>query len=351
MAESRLITISKAELDPNPVQTGKSYIVRVTLEKKAYWLDYPYDYAHDYAKGDESMSVKTVQAVISGQTYTLTKNTNTGKYEATITAPSKSSYTLSGHYYPVTVKATDDAGNVTTKDATDSTLGASLRLQVKEKVVPVITITAPTASQYLANSTPAIAWKITDDDSGVNPSTIALKIDGTAVDTSKITKTAVTGGYTCSYTPASALSDGAHTVVATASDYDGNAAVQKSVTFTVDTIPPTLSISAPAEGFITNKSTVTVKGTTDDATSKPVTVTVNGAPIPVTPSGTFSNDVTLKEGSNTITIVAKDKAGKTTTVTRIVKLDTAPPVIKSATITPNPVDCGKTFVISVEVTD
>lgn len=351
MAESRLITISKAELDPNPVQTGKSYIVRVTLEKKAYRLDYPYDYAHDYAKGDESMSVKTVQAVINGQTYTLTKNTSTGKYEATITAPSKSSYTLSGHYYPVTVKATDDAGNVTTKDATDSTLGASLRLQVKEKVVPVFTITAPTASQYLANSTPAIAWKITDDDSGVNPSTIALKIDGTAVDTSKITKTAVTGGYTCSYTPTSALSDGAHTVVATASDYDGNAAAQKSVTFTVDTIPPTLSISAPAEGFITNKSTVTVKGTTDDATSKPVTVTVNGAPIPVTPSGTFSNDVTLKEGSNTITIVAKDKAGKTTTVTRTVKLDTAPPVIKSATITPNPVDCGKTFVISVEVTD
>lgn len=351
MAESRLITISKAELSPNPVQTGKSYVIRVTLEKKAYWLDYPYDYAHDYAKGDESMSVKTVQAVINGQTYTLTKNTSTGKYEATITAPSKSSYTLSGHYYPVTVKATDDAGNVTTKDATDSTLGASLRLQVKEKVVPVITITAPTASQYLANSTPVIAWKITDDDSGVNPSTIALKVDGTAVDASKITKTAVTGGYTCSYTPASALSDGAHTVVATASDYDGNAAAQKSVTFTVDTIPPTLSISAPAEGFITNKSTVTVKGTTDDATSKPVTLTVNGDHIPVTNSGTFSKDVTLKEGSNTITIVAKDKAGKTTTVTRTVKLDTAPPVIKSATITPNPVDCGKTFVISVEVTD
>lgn len=351
MAESRLITISKAELDPNPVQTGKSYIVRVTLEKKAYRLDYPYDYAHDYAKGDESMSVKTVQAVINGQTYTLTKNTSTGKYEATITAPSKSSYTLSGHCYPVTVKATDDAGNVTTKDATDSTLGASLRLQVKEKVVPVITITAPTASQYLANSTPAIAWKITDDDSGVNPSTIALKIDGTAVDTSKITKTAVTGGYTCSYTPASALSDGAHTVVATASDYDGNAAEQKSVTFTVDTIPPTLSISAPTEEFITNKSTLTVKGTTDDETSKPVAITVNGVPIPVTNSGTFSKDVTLKEGSNTITIVAKDKAGKTTTVTRTVKLDTAPPVIKSATITPNPVDCGKTFVISVEVTD
>ena len=89
MAGSRLITISKAELSPNPVQTGKSYVIRVTLEKKAYWLDYPYDYAHDYAKGDESMSVKTVQAVINGQTYTLTKNTSTGKYEATITSSVK----------------------------------------------------------------------------------------------------------------------------------------------------------------------------------------------------------------------------------------------------------------------
>lgn len=39
------------------------------------------------------MSVKTVQAVINGQTYNLTLNSSTGKYEATITAPGKSSYT------------------------------------------------------------------------------------------------------------------------------------------------------------------------------------------------------------------------------------------------------------------
>lgn len=47
------------------------------------------------------MAVKTVQTVINGQTYTLTLNSSTGKYEATITAPSKSSYNQSGHYYPV----------------------------------------------------------------------------------------------------------------------------------------------------------------------------------------------------------------------------------------------------------
>ena len=38
------------------------------------------------------MAVKTVQTVINGQTYTLTLNSSTGKYEATVTAPSKSSY-------------------------------------------------------------------------------------------------------------------------------------------------------------------------------------------------------------------------------------------------------------------
>ena len=93
------------------------------------------------------MSVKTVQATINGQTYTLTFNSSTGKYEATVTAPSKSSYNQSGHYYGVTVKATDEAGNTTTKDATDSTLGSSLQLKVKEKIKDAVLmfVTAPDA--------------------------------------------------------------------------------------------------------------------------------------------------------------------------------------------------------------
>ena len=161
----------------------------------------------------------------------------------------------------------------------------------------------------------------------------------------------MTGGYECSYTPSTALSDGAHTISVTASDNDGNASAAKTATFTIDTVPPTLSVTAPVDNLVTNKNTVTITGKTDDITSKPVTVTVNGTAVTVATDGTFSKDVTLVNGSNTITIVAKDKAGKTTTVTRKVTLDTAAPVIKSITLTPNPVDCGKTFVIAVEVTD
>ena len=282
---------------------------------------------------------------------------NAGKYEATITAPGKSSYTLSGHCYPVTVKATDDAGNTTTKTDSDATLGSSLKLQVKEKVAPVIAITAPTAGSYIINSKPAITFKITDDDSGVNPTTIGVTIDsGSKITGDSITKKAVSGGYECTYTPDTALSDGSHTVKVDASDYDGNAAVQKSVTFKIDTVPPTLSITSPVDDLVTNQAACTVKGITNDVTSSPVTVTIklnsgSAEAVTVGSDGSFSKALTLAAGSNTITIVARDSAGKTTTITRTVKLDTTPPTIKSITLTPNPVDAGKTFVISVEVTD
>lgn len=304
------------------------------------------------------MAVKLVQAIINGQTTTLNYNSGTGKYEATITAPSTSSYNENdGHYYPVTIKATDDADNVTTKNDTDATLGSSLKLRVKEKVAPVITITYPTASALITNSKPVIKWKVTDDDSGVDPDTIGITIDAAGkVTGSAITKSPVSGGYECSYTPTEALGDGQHTIKVDASDNDGNAATQKTVTFKVDTIPPTLSVTAPADDSVTNNSSCTVSGTTNDATSSPVTVTVklnNGAAeeVAVAENGSFTKQLTLAAGANTITVVATDAAGKSTTVTRTVTLDTGAPVIHSVSITPNPVDAGQTYVISVEVTD
>ena len=43
------------------------------------------------------MAVKTVQYIFNGQTYNLTYNSKTKKYEATVTAPSKSSYNQTDH--------------------------------------------------------------------------------------------------------------------------------------------------------------------------------------------------------------------------------------------------------------
>ena len=301
------------------------------------------------------MAVKTVQVVINGQTHTLTYNATTKKYEATITAPSTSSYNQNGHYYNVKVKATDEAGNSVTKDATDTTLGSSLQLKVKEKVAPVISITAPSSSAKLTNNKPVINWTVTDADSGVNPSTIKLIIDSQTI-TTGITKTQSGKNYTCSYTPTTALSDGTHTIKVSASDYDGNVATQKSVTFTVDTVPPELSVSAPVDTLVTNQSSLVVKGTTNDVTSSPVTLTIklNGGTeqtVEVGSDGSFTKTLTLLTGENTIVITAKDGAGKTSTVTKKVVLDQTAPVIQSVTISPNPVNAGATYTISVEVTD
>lgn len=278
------------------------------------------------------MAVKTAQYIFNGQAYNLTYNSTSGKWEATVTAPSKSSYNQPDHVLGGTVKATDEAGNTTTVDQSHATLGASLKLRVKEKTAPTITITSPSAGAYITNTTPTIEFQVKDTDSGVNAGTIAVTVDGTVVST--VTKTAIDGGYKCTCTSPT-LKDGSHTISVKASDNDGNAAAAKTATFTVDTVPPTLQITAPSNNLITNKKTVTV----------------NGATVTVGTDGTFTKDVTLAEGANTITIVAKDKAGKTTTVTRKVTVDTSAPVIKSVTLTPNPVDCGKTFIIAVEITD
>lgn len=169
-------------------------------------------------------------------------------------------------------------------------------------------------------------------------------------------KTPIEGGYRCSYTPSTPLNEGNNVIKVDCADNDGNAAAQGSVTFKVDTVPPTLNISSPAEGLVTNKSTVTVKGTTNDATSSPVLVVIklnDGEDIAVTvgSDGAFAKDITLVEGDNTIKIIATDSAKKQTTVTRKVKLDTKAPIFGTITLTPNPVDSGKTFVISVEVND
>lgn len=291
------------------------------------------------------MAVKIARYIFRGQEYLLTKNADTGLYEATISAPSVSSYSQANHKFGGQIIAEDTAGNTATVDEKGD---SNLLLRVMERVAPVISVTYPTASALITDSTPTIKWKVTDNDSGVASS--SLSVDGKAV-TSDIVKTAITGGYEYSYTPTTALADGKHTISIGASDNDGNAASAKSVSFTVDTVPPTLNVTAPTNGLVTNKASVTVVGNTDDATSKPVTITVNGQAATVNTDGTFSKELTLSEGSNTITVIAKDRAGKTTTVIRKVTLDTVAPVIHTAKITPNPVDCGATFIISVQIDD
>lgn len=299
------------------------------------------------------MAIKTVRAQINGQWHTLTLNPSNGHYEAEITAPSVTSYNQPNHYYNVTVEATNDAG--TTVSASGTTI-PGLQLQVRERIKPVVTITSPSNGARITNNKQPVLFTATDETngSGVDLSSLVVKLDDVPVPSEQISNSAITNGYSFTYTPAEALSDGSHTVTVDISDHDGNTADQKTTTFIVDTVAPTLNVTAPTEGYITNTAELTVVGTTNDATSSPVTVkiTLNSADqgaVTVNTGGTFSKQITLAEGANVIVITATDAAGKSTSITRNVTLDTSQPVITSATITPNPVDAGKTMLISVVI--
>lgn len=305
------------------------------------------------------MSISTVKATINSVQHSLTYNGTSGKWEATLTAPAGSSFNLSGGFYDVEVEVKDSATNTLTVDSTHVTLGNYLKLVVKEKVVPTISIVSPGASAYIITNTPTITFQLRDADSGVKISTLQLKIDGgsgIAYNATGMTCTPVSGGYDCSYVVQSALSDGSHTITINIADNDGNSATQASRTFTVDTIAPTLNVTAPAEGYEINVAGINVIGSTNDATSSPVVVdiklnSVDQGTVTLDGSGNFNKTITLAEGANVIVIKSTDAAGKTTSITRNVTLDSTPPTITSIEIIPNPVDGGQTYVIKVTVND
>lgn len=298
------------------------------------------------------MAVQQVRAKVHGTWHTLTYNGTSGKYEKQITAPTITSFNEAGGYYPVEIEATDDHGNV----ASDTTTG---RLTVKETTKPVINITSPASGSYLSSNTPPIVFTLRDETngSGIKLTTLAMKIDSTTYTSASagMICTPVTGGYNCTYTPQSALSDGSHTITVNVADNDGNTGTQKTASFTVDTVAPTLNLTAPVNNLKTNIALCNVIGATNDDTSSSVAVTVKlngidqGA---VTVSGgNFTKAITLGQGSNTIVVRSTDLAGKFTEVTRTVSLNTMAPTISNVAITPNPADTGASIVVSCTVTD
>ena len=301
------------------------------------------------------MSVKSIKATINGQGINLVYNSGTGYWEATTNAPSQTSWGEPDHKYGVKLEATDDAGNKTVIDQSDETFGEQLKLRVLEKVLPTISVQSPTPDAFITSSTPTIKWTVTDEGSGINTATISIKIDGNAAVTEGISTEVSGSGYSCNYTPTEPLGEGSHTLRFNVSDNDGNAATEVSVTFKVDTVPPTLNVTLPQDNSFLGSTQIQVSGETNDETSSPVTLTVevnDGAPIPVDVSGgRFDTTVTGTLGVNKIVITARDSAGKETTVTRTVTIDTAAPVFTEVIITPNPVDAGATYVIKVKATD
>ena len=125
--------------------------------------------------------------------------------------------------------------------------------------------------------------------------------------------------------------------------------------FVVSTTAPSLTVNTPTEGLITNSNRLTVTGSTTPG-SDAVTIAdvkVNNASVKLSGDSTktFSHEVTLTEGKNTITVVSTDSIGKATTVIRYVTLDTKAPIITDVVAKATTVDSGGTIKITFKVTD
>ncbi|HEX2835651.1 MAG TPA: Ig-like domain-containing protein, partial [Thermoanaerobaculia bacterium] len=144
----------------------------------------------------------------------------------------------------------------------------------------------------------------------------------TAEDITAVTTTATLDGAPIA-SGTSVATEGAHTLVVTATNSVGFTTVV-TVHFTIDLTPPQLSITAPAANDRVMTQYLSVRGTSDG-----VRVTVNGV-VAALDANAFVVTVLLFEGANTLTAVATDAAGNTTTVNVPVTLDTLAPELTIA---------------------
>lgn len=278
------------------------------------------------------MAIKSIIATVKGEQVKLELNPETGYYERAWGSGADSSFPQENGFFDVSITITDDSTPALTRtiNSKDPDFGNNLRLFVVENIDPDIVITAPGENGYITDAVaPEIKFEIYDNKaqpsgySGIRKDKVVLKIDGVAVENSAIVfEDIVTdgrvSGYKCSYTPATSLNNGEHTITIDAEDNDGNSAETASRTFEIDNQPPGLEVDI-SNGYVTSNSILKITGRASDK-HNPVrvvfTLDTDGQVYEATAdaeTGLFECDVALKDGNNEIRVVAIDKYGNETT--------------------------------------
>lgn len=255
------------------------------------------------------MAIQSVKAVVNGQTVTLSYDSQSRTWVGQFT-PNATSWHQPGHAFDTTLTAVNDTGVTIATNGTDF---PGLKLVVNETDPPEISLINPQPG-IVNTSTPTFIFLLHDPagGSGIDTGTLSLSVDGQAV-TATVTA-GDEGDYLATYTPASPLSEGAHTVEVSIADFDRNVA-QYSVDYTVDTVPPRMYLQEPQFRSVVDTPSVWFAGAAFDVTTPPVAVTVNinGQDYSTTfvdvQHGEFAWDVPLDIGANTVKVTAVDRAG------------------------------------------
>lgn len=300
-------------------------------------------------------AIKEAYIMFNGRKVVAQYDERTKTWTATTNAPANSSWSQPDHVYKVEIHAVDAANNEATMTSADPTYGDQLKIRVLEKSKPTATIVSPTQGSVLGASEQDIVLEMSDaGGSGLNETTVVFTVNGEshAGDLSFMNHE---GKRRATY-HATGLTDGENTITFQVTDNDGNVSNLATTMFIVSTAAPSLTVDTPTEGLITNSNKLTVTGSTTPGSSAVTiaSVKVNNQSVSLTGSGTkktFSHEITLVEGQNTITVVSTDSIGKVTTVTRHVTLDIKAPIITDVHAEAVTVDAGGRVKITFKVTD
>lgn len=299
-------------------------------------------------------AIKQAYIMFKGQKVVAQYDEATKTWTATTNAPANSSWSQPDHVYKVEIHAVDAANNEATMTSADPTYGDQLKIRVLEKSKPTATIVSPTQGSVLGASEQNIVLEMSDaGGSGLNETAVVFTVNGKS-HAGDLSFTDHEGKRRATY-HATGLNDGQNTITFRVTDNDGNVSELATTTFVVSTTAPSLTVNTPTEGLITNSNKLTVTGSTTPG-SDAVTIAdvkVNNASVKLSGdrTKTFSHEVALTEGKNTITIVSTDSIGKATTVVRHVTLDTKVPIITDVVAEATTVDSGGTIKITFKVTD
>ncbi|HVR39063.1 MAG TPA: Ig-like domain-containing protein [Thermoanaerobaculia bacterium] len=257
---------------------------------------------HDELLKNDSWYAESVtpKAIITDTTPTTTTATLNGQpftMGTQITAEGK---------YTLAVKVVDQVGLATDVPPVTFTI---------DKTAPAITFTSP-----VANSTITTREVVVTGDSD---DAISIFVNGAEAVIDAATKKFAS--------PSIDLLEGPNVISAVAHDRAGNKS-EPSMTVTLDTRAPELTITLPAENACIDATQVEVKGTAFGDVSSIKVTAGNAAPVNATLSADSRSWTAMiptpGEGRLTLTIAANDASGHASTLVRSVVIDRTKPVIE-----------------------
>ena len=257
--------------------------------------------------GTVNDSNAVVVVTIDGNDYTATNNG-----DGTWTLADNVVATLAEGSYPISVSATDPAGNTVTNTGT----------VVIDTTAPTVAINDLTTN----DTTPELTGTVNDPNA-----VVVVTIDGddyTATNNGD-------GTWTLADNVVATLAEGSYPTSVSATDAAGNT-VTNTGTVVIDTTAPTVAIN----DLTTNDTTPELTGTVNDPNAV-VVVTIDGNDYTATNNGdgtwTLADNVvaTLAEGSYPTSVTATDAAGNTATNTGTVVIDTTAPTVAINDLTTN----------------